>query len=118
MKKAMACLTLIALGIASVVLLGPVVLAIKECDGSDTVVCTAAPSDLTGGVLKSVISVLLSVAGIIAVIMIVIGAIRYITSDGDPGKATTARMTVIYAVVGLVIAVMSFGIVNFVIGKL
>jgi hypothetical protein len=93
-------------------------LALAACTGNgDTVVCKSAPSDITA-ILKSVISILLTIAGIIAVIMIVIGAIRYITSDGDPGKASTARQTVIYAIVGLVVAIMSYGIVNFVVGKL
>lgn len=93
-------------------------LAIDACKGNDTVVCTSSPKDLTGGVLKNVISILLYVAGTIAVIMIIVGAIRYITSDGDPSKAGQAKNTIIYAVVGLVVAVMSFGIVSFVIGRL
>ncbi len=93
-------------------------LAIAACNGSDTVVCKSSPDDLTGGVLKNVISILLYVAGTIAVIMIIVGAIRYITSDGDPGKASTAKNTIIYSVIGLVVAVMSFGIVSFVLGRL
>lgn len=94
------------------------VLAIDDCNGSNSYICETAPEDLTGGVLKNVISILLYVAGTIAVIMIIVGALRYITSDGDSSKASQARLTVIYALVGLVIAVMSFGIVNFVIGRL
>lgn len=92
-------------------------LAIEACSGNDSVVCKSAPGDLTGGVLKNVISILLYVAGTIAVIMIIVGAIRYITSDGDANKASQAKNTIIYAVIGLVVAIMSFGIVNFVIGR-
>ncbi len=93
-------------------------LAIDACSGNDTAVCSSSVGDLTGGILKDVISILLYIAGTIAVIMIIIGAIRYITSDGDAGKASQAKNTIIYAVVGLVVAVMSFGIVTFVLGRL
>ena len=68
--------------------------------------------------MKNVISILLYVAGTIAVIVIIIGAIRYITSDGDSAKAATAKNSILYAVVGLVLAIMSFGIVSFVVGRL
>ncbi len=112
-------LTVFIVASASLSLLSPTVsLAIESCDGSDTVICKSAPGDLTGGVLKQVISILLYIAGTIAVIMIIVGAIRYITSDGDPSKASQAKNTIIYAVIGLVVAVMSFGIVSFVVGRL
>lgn len=118
MKKVIISCAFIVASLGGALLLSShTVLALAACTGSDTVVCKSAPSDITA-ILKSVITILLTIAGIIAVIMIVIGAIRYITSDGDPGKASTARMTVIYAMVGLVLAIMSYGIVNFVIGKL
>ena len=93
-------------------------LAVDPCTGSDTAICKSSPADLTGGVLKNVISILLYIAGTIAVIMIIIGAIRYITSDGDASKAAQAKNTIIYSVVGLIVAVMSFGIVSFVLGRL
>lgn len=67
--------------------------------------------------LKTVINVLLMGVGIVAVIMIIIGAINYITSGGDPGKTAKARSTITYAIVGLVVALLSFAIVNFVIQR-
>ena len=76
-----------------------------------------ASTDLVGGILKNVINVMLYLAGTIAVIMVVIGGIRYITSDGDSSKANQAKNTIIYAVVGIVVSLMSFAIVNFVIGR-
>lgn len=76
-----------------------------------------ANTDLIGGILKNVINVMLYLAGTIAVIMVVIGGIRYITSDGDSNKANQAKNTIIYAVVGIVVSLMSFAIVNFVIGR-
>ena len=71
-----------------------------------------------GGVLKAIVNILLYVLGAIAVIMIVIGGIRYTTSNGDQGQLTSAKNTILYAVVGLVIAVMAYAIVNFVLSAL
>lgn len=64
--------------------------------------------------VKTVINSLLFVVGIITVIMIIVGGIRYATSNGDPGSITGAKNTILYAVIGLVIAIFSYAIVNFV----
>jgi hypothetical protein len=50
--------------------------------------------------------------------MIIVGGLRYVTSGGDASSTKAARDTILYAVVGLVIAVMAFAIVNFVLGAL
>lgn len=63
--------------------------------------------------LKSIINILLFLIGAIAVIMIIVGGIRYVTSAGDQSAVTGAKNTILYAIVGLVIAVMSYAIVNF-----
>lgn len=88
-----------------------------KCDGNDTAICKTNPN-LIGGILGQVISILLFFAGTIAVIMIIVGGLRYITSDGDAGKASQAKNTIIYAIVGLVVAIMSYGIVAFIVGRL
>jgi hypothetical protein len=90
------------------------------CNGSDTTVCKAATgkdADKAPDMIKIVINTLLYVLGIISVIMIVIGGIRYTTSNGDPSGLKTARDTIIYSVVGLVVAILSYSIVNFVVGR-
>ena len=58
------------------------------------------------------------IVGIIAVIMLIIGGIRYVISGGDSKKVTDAKNTVLYAIIGLVIAFLAFAIVNFVISAL
>ena len=68
--------------------------------------------------IKDIINILLFLIGAIAVIMIIIGGLRYVTSGGDQGQITGAKNTILYAVIGLVIAVMAFAIVNFVLGAL
>lgn len=66
--------------------------------------------------LKNAVNTLLFVAGVAAVIIIVVGAIRFVTSEGDSSQATRARSTVVYAAVGLVVCVAAYAIINFVLG--
>lgn len=68
--------------------------------------------------IKKVINILLYIAGIIAVIYVVIGGFRYVLSNGDSGAITKAKNTVIYALIGLAVAVMAYAIVNFVLDNI
>lgn len=94
--------------------------AITLQEGAEAVRCDGCPKDLFGdtGVFKQVTNTILYIVGIIAVIMLIIGGIRYITSGGDAKKVTDAKNTVLYAIIGLVIALLAFAIVNFVISAL
>lgn len=67
--------------------------------------------------IQTIVNILLFVLGAIAVIMIIIGGIRYTTSNGDSSAITSAKNTILYAVVGLVVAILAFAIVNFVINS-
>jgi hypothetical protein len=58
---------------------------------------------------------LLFLLGAVAVVMIVIGGMKYTTSNGDSAAITSAKNTILYSVVGLVIAIMAYAIVNFVV---
>lgn len=82
---------------------------------SSSTLCGAAASDDAPSIVKSIINTMLYILGIIAVIMIVIGGIRYTTSNGDASNIKSAKDTILYAVVGLVVAIMAFAIVNFVV---
>ena len=62
----------------------------------------------------TVINVIVGVVGIVAVAVIVIGAVFFVISTGEAAKTTRARNTIIYGVVGLVISLLAFAIVNFV----
>ena len=64
--------------------------------------------------LAAVINVLLALASTVAVIFIIIGGYRYITSVGSPEEEKNAKRMIWYAVIGLVIIILSFAIVNFV----
>ena len=85
---------------------------------SQSSICGAAASDEALDIVKNIISTLLFVLGIVAVIMIIIGGIRYATSNGDSSQLKAAKDTILYAVIGLVVAIMSFAIVQFVVGRL
>lgn len=86
-------------------------------EGAKAAQCTGCPSDLFGdsGVFHQVTNIILYVVGIIAVIMLIIGGIKYVISGGDSKKVTDAKNTVLYAIIGLVICFLAYAIVNFVI---
>ncbi len=57
------------------------------------------------------------IVGIIAVVMVIIGGIQYTVSQGDAGKVKNAKNTIMYGIIGLVIAILAFAIVNFVLSN-
>ena len=64
--------------------------------------------------VTKVINVVLGALGIITVAVIIIGAIGFITSQGDSSKVTKSKNAVLYGIIGLVIALLAYAIVNFV----
>ena len=70
------------------------------------------------GTIKNIINVMLVISGIVAVIVIIVGGISYSVSVGDPAKVKKAKDTILYALIGLVVAVAAFSIVNFVVGRI
>ena len=83
--------------------------AANGCGGSTTDI-----SDVIIGIINGVVGIL----GAVAAIYIVVGAVGYMTSSGDSSKIEKAKKTILYAAIGLVIAVLTFAIVNFVITNL
>ncbi|MDP4038445.1 MAG: pilin [bacterium] len=96
----------------------------------------AACDDLTGGVsggagcakgtgavdslpkqIQNITNTLLFIIGIAAVIMLIVGGLMYIFSGGDSENTKKAKDTILYAVIGIVVALLSFAIVSFVIGR-
>ncbi len=68
--------------------------------------------------IQNIINILLFIIGIIAVIVIVIAGIQYVTSGGNADQASKAKNAIIYAVVGIIVAVMAYAIVGFVVGNI
>ena len=73
--------------------------------------------DTSGTLITKVINVMLFIIGVLSVIMIVYGGILYVISAGDSGRVSKAKNTIMYAIVGLVVALLAYAIVNFVITR-
>lgn len=73
-------------------------------------------TDLGGGI-KTGIDMLLFLIGAISVLVIIIGGIKYVVSNGDSGAIQSAKNTIMYAVIGLLVAILAYSIVNFVVGQ-
>jgi cytochrome bd-type quinol oxidase subunit 2 len=73
--------------------------------------------DAVNNIIKQVINIFSIVVGVISVIMIIIGGLKYITSGGESGNVTSAKNTILYAVIGLVVVALAQIIVRFVLAK-
>lgn len=80
-----------------------------KCSGAGT-----AEKRSLMGTLQIVINVVLAVLAFVTVAMIIVGGVNYSTSQGDAGKVKKAKDTILYGIVGLVVALLAFAIVNFV----
>jgi len=67
-------------------------------------------------IVKQLINFFLFTLGVVAVIMIIHSGMKYVTSRGDAEQVKSAKNTLLYAVIGLIVAMLAFTIVNFVIG--
>lgn len=68
-------------------------------------------------IITTVINIFSLVVGVVSVIMIIIGGLKYITSGGDSGNVSGAKNTILYAIIGLVVVALAQVIVKFVLGK-
>lgn len=69
-------------------------------------------------VFTSISNILLFLIGAIAVIMLIVGGIRYVISGGDQAQVTSAKNTILYAIVGIVVAFLAYAAINFVTSQL
>ena len=92
---------------------GPVADGVNAAKGDDQ------PALLFGntGVFSTISNVLLFIVGAIAVIMIVIGGLRYVISGGDSSQVQAAKNTILYALVGVIVAILAYAAVNFVVSS-
>ena len=122
--------SIISIAIMTCAVFGTSVLSTASLSGSVSAqvskgIDTATTSEMKGksidgdkGLIKTVVNVLLWAVGILSVIMIIFSGFRYITSAGDASKTKSTRSTLIYSVVGLIVAIMAWAIVNMVINRL
>jgi hypothetical protein len=82
--------------------------------------CTTTSTDGTDGVNKIVnlvITIFSWLVGVVSVVMIIVGGFKYVTSGGESAGVTSAKNTILYAIVGLIIVAVAQIIVHFVLGN-
>lgn len=87
----------------------------EVCQGDSTAACSESSTGDAAGITKRIINILLFVIGALAAVMLIFGGILYATSSGDSGRVSKAKNTILYSIVGLVLAVLAFAIVNWVV---
>lgn len=113
-------LAVIAIMTFSVLLVAPSYAAdLTIQGGANSAQGTDQQSDLFGnsGIFKTITNTLLFVLGAISVIMIIVGGLRYVVSGGDSSAVNAAKNTILYAIVGVIVAILAYAIINFVIGS-
>lgn len=78
--------------------------------------CTSGTQSLNN-LASTIINVFSAVVGVVAVIMLMVGGFKYVTSAGDSNKISSAKNTIVYAIVGLIIVALAQVIVQFVLSK-
>ncbi len=68
-----------------------------------------------GGLVNRIITLLLFIVGVLSVIMLIIGGLRFVLSGGDKSKTDAAKNTILYAIIGLLVAFFAYAIINFVV---
>lgn len=81
-----------------------------------TCLLTGLPDTCTNGIVTKFINYALIAVGALSVIMLIYGGIRYTISAGDAKQVESAKNTILYALIGIIVALLAGAIVNFVIG--
>ena len=96
-------------------------LAIAACSTSQGVQggidCGPISTKTLPTAVGTITNTLLWVVGVASVIMLIVGGLRYVLSGGDPKNTQAAKDTILYAVVGIVVALLAYAIANFVLGQ-
>lgn len=113
---------MIALGVsvATVPMVAESVSAQTIKDGADAAKADGQSSNLFGdnGIFKVITNAALFVIGAISVLMLIYGGVRYTISGGDSKAVTDAKNTILYAIIGIIVALLAYAIVNFVLSAL
>ena len=122
MKKKIAIFAALV-AIVGALFVAPVASAASDpCDlyqGEDKeLICGKKGSGDAYSTIRNVLNTVYLYVGIIATIVIIIGGVFYMTSQGDPSKLAKAKNTIMYGIIGLVVVLLSFAIVSFVLNGL
>lgn len=96
-----------------------------ECSSAAECVTTGVDSAGDSGsgasatdIITTIVNILLFILGAVAVIMIVIGGIKYTTSNGDAAQVKSAKDTILYSIIGVVVALLAYALVNWVVANI
>ncbi len=122
MKKIAKNITQILTGASAFAVLwaGKVMAATSVQEGAEAARAEGMPTELIGdnGVFTRITNTVLLIIGLVSVVMLLYGGLRYIISGGDSKKVTEAKNTVLYAIIGLIVAILAYAIVNFVLNAI
>jgi len=128
-KKSLLALLAVPAFVLGLAFVGPSVGALGVGDGASSAQPTdqaAAPicifrdgngDPCSTDIFKTITDILLFLIGAVSVIMLIIGGIRYTLSGGDSAAVTSAKNTILYAIVGIVVAILAYAVVSFVVGS-
>lgn len=114
-------LSIIVLSLAGLLGLAPVVAASpalsEACQHNPEAAICKEPDRNLSSVVISGINLVLYLIGIVAVIVIIYAGFQYVASAGDSGKVAAAKSTIVYAVIGLIVAMSAWAVVNLVVNN-
>lgn len=89
-------------------------------NGAECAKPTGAKEDLFGdkGIFSTIANTLIFLVGAIAVLFLIIGGLRYVVSNGEAKNVEAAKNTILYAIIGIVVAILAYAAVKFVITSL
>jgi hypothetical protein len=96
----------------------------KSANISDAAKCSQAPNSQpsslfgTGGIFQTISEVLIFLVGAVSVIMLIWGGLQYVISAGDSKRVEGAKNTLLYAIIGIVVAILAYAVVGFVTASL
>ena len=92
----------------------------KNKDATNIAACNIDPAhkgdDLISDTSK-IINVVLGVLGVVAVAVVIYGGFLFLTAQGDPGKIKKGKDSITWGIIGLIIALLSWSIINFVLSS-
>ncbi len=86
-------------------------------DAGDCGITAGSGGEKLTAIIRTIINIISVIVGVVAVVMIVVGGLKYITSGGESSNVSSAKNTIIYAIIGLVIVALAQFIVRFVLDK-
>jgi hypothetical protein len=97
-----------------------VIVASTACQNITGTECgTGLPQTAAGNnTIPSILQILFGIIGVLTVLMIVIAGLRFVTGQDNPQEVSKAKNTIVYALIGLLIAIAAEGIVSYILGEL